>query len=100
MIHQVKFHSLGNIAASCSFDRKIKLYDLRANQVIQVYDGHEGGVKTFDFHPHTCHIISSSEEGVTRIWNTQRNRLEYKIESPSNVSKFSREGDYFITAGV
>lgn len=28
------------------------------------------------------------------------NRLEYTIDNPSNVTKFSREGDYFITGGV
>lgn len=100
VINQVKFHSLGNIAASCSYDRKIKLYDMRSNQVIQVYEGHTGSVKSIDFHPHTCHLISSSEDGTTKIWNTHKNRLEYTIDTPSNVTKFSREGDYFITAGV
>jgi centriolar protein POC1 len=75
VIHQTKFHSLGNIAASCSHDKKIKLYDLRANQVIQVYEGHSGPVKSIDFHPHTAHLISSSEDGTTKIWNTQMNRL-------------------------
>lgn len=28
------------------------------------------------------------------------NRLEYTIDNPSNVTKFSREGDYFVSAGV
>lgn len=100
MIHQAKFHSLGNIAASCSHDKKIKLYDIRARQVIQIYEGHTGAVKSFDFHPHTAHLISSSEDGTTKIWNTQKSILEYTLDSPSNVTKFSREGDYFVTAGV
>ncbi len=60
VIHQVKFHSLGNTIASCSHDKKIKLYDLRSQHVIQVYEGHEGPVKSIDFHPHCPYLISSS----------------------------------------
>lgn len=45
-------------------------------------------------------MISSSDDGTTKIWNTAKNRLEYTIDTPSNVTKFSREGDYFMTAGV
>ena len=37
VIHKVKFHSLGNFLASCSHDKKIKLYDLRSQNVIQIY---------------------------------------------------------------
>ena len=99
MIHQVKFHSLGNCMASCSHDKKIKLYDLRSQHVIQVYEGHEGPVKSIDFHPHCPYVISSSEDGTTKIWNSQKGRLEYTLESHSNQTKFSRQGDYFISGG-
>jgi centriolar protein POC1 len=40
VIHQAKFHSLGNCMASCSHDKKIKIYDLRSQHVIQIYEGH------------------------------------------------------------
>lgn len=51
------------MAASCSHDKKVKLYDLRSRDVIQVYEGHNAAIKTIDFHPHTSHLISSSEDG-------------------------------------
>ncbi len=99
VIHQVKFHSLGNCIASCSHDKKIKLYDLRSQHVIQIYEGHDGPVKSIDFHPHAPYLISSSEDGTTKIWNSQKGRLEYTLESHSNTTKFSRQGDYFISGG-
>lgn len=98
LIYQARFHSLGNILASASADGFIKLYDLRSRDVIQVYD-HKSGVKTIDFHPHSAHLISSSEDGSTRIWNTQKSRLEWTIDVSSNRTKFSFEGDYFISGG-
>ena len=67
--------------------------------MIQVYEGHEGPVKSIDFHPHCPYLISSSEDGTTKIWNSQKGRLEYTLESHSNTTKFSRQGDYFITGG-
>ncbi|MCB0370271.1 MAG: hypothetical protein KDD45_12820 [Bdellovibrionales bacterium] len=99
VIHQAKFHSLGNCIASCSHDKKIKIYDLRSQHVIQVYEGHTGPVKSIDFHPHCPYLISSSEDGTTKIWNSQKGRLEYTLESHSNKTKFSRQGDYFISGG-
>lgn len=99
VIHQVRFHSLGNCIASCSHDKKIKLYDLRSQHVIQVYEGHEGPVKSIDFHPHCPYLISSSEDGTTKLWNSQKGRLEYTLESHSNTTRFSRQGDYFISGG-
>ena len=99
VIHQVKFHSLGNIAGSCSQDKKIKLYDLRAREVIQVYE-QKHPIKSFDFHPHTSHIICASDDGETRIFNTEKGALEYTLsDTPSNLIRFSEEGDYFITGG-
>ena len=44
-------------------------------------------------------MISSSEDGTTKIWNSQKGRLEYTLESHSNSTKFSRYGDYFISGG-
>jgi len=39
-INDVKFNSDGNCLASCSVDKKIKLYDLRSKKLIQSYDAH------------------------------------------------------------
>lgn len=85
--------------ATCSHDTKIKLYDLRSQSVIQVYDGHKEPVKSIDFHPHSPYLISSSDDGTTKIWNSKKGQLEYTIDCHSNNTKFSRHGDYFITGG-
>lgn len=67
--------------------------------MIQIYEGHEGPVKSIDFHPHCPYLISSSDDGKTKIWNSQKGKLEYTLETHSNNTKFSREGDYFISGG-
>ena len=33
------------------------------------------------------------------MWNSQKGRLEYTLESHSNTTKFSRQGDYFVSGG-
>jgi centriolar protein POC1 len=86
--------------ASCSHDKKIKLYDLRSQNVIQVYEGHTGPVKNIDFHPNSPYLISSSEDNTVKIWNSQKGRLEYTLETHSNNTRFSRYGDYFVSGGA
>ena len=61
--------------ASCSHDTKIKLYDLRSQNVIQIYEGHSGPVKSIDFHPASAYLISSSDDGTTKIWNSKAGKL-------------------------
>ena len=56
-------------------------------------------MKSIDFHPHSPYLVSSSEDATTKIWNTQKGQLEYTLESHSNRTKFSRQGDYFISGG-
>ena len=70
---------MGNCLASCSHDKKIKLYDLRSQDVIQVYEGHKGPVKTIDFHPNSSYLISSSDDGTTKIWNSKKGQLDYTL---------------------
>jgi WD40 repeat protein len=61
--------------ATCSHDTKIKLYDLRSQNVVQTYEGHKGPVKSIDFHPNSHYLISSSDDGTTKIWNTKKSQL-------------------------
>ena len=61
--------------ATCSHDTKIKLYDLRSQSVIQTYESHTGPVKSIDFDPHSPYLISSSDDGTTKIWNSKKGQL-------------------------
>ena len=44
-------------------------------------------------------MISSSDDGTTKVWNSKKGKLEYTLQIHSNNTQFSRQGDYFITGG-
>lgn len=90
---------MGNCLASCSHDKKIKIYDLRTQKVIQTYDAHRGPVTSVDFHPYAASLLSTSEDGKTKIWDLRRGCLSYTLDTHSSEAVFSRHGDYFLTGG-
>ena len=51
------------------------MYDLRSQGVIQTYQGHNGPVKSIDLHPRGDFLISSSDDGTTKIWNSRKGEL-------------------------
>jgi WD40 repeat protein len=68
--------------------------------VIQNYEAHKGPVTSIDFHPYSATIISSSDDGKTKIWDLKKGCLSYTLDTPSCDAVFSRHGDYFLTGGT
>lgn len=99
VIHNIKFHKLGNCLASCSQDKTIKIYDLRSQKVIQSYEAHRAPVVSVDFHPYSPFLISASDDGQTKIWDLKKGCLGYILETASSEALFSTHGDYFLTGG-
>jgi len=85
--------------ASCSHDRRIKIYDLRTQKVIQNYEAHKGPVTSVDFHPYTSNLLSVGDDGKTKIWDLRKGCLSYTLDTNSCEAVFSRHGDYFLTGG-
>jgi|JI6StandDraft_1071083.scaffolds.fasta_scaffold14489_5 WD40 repeat protein len=70
--------------ASCSHDRRIKIYDLRTQKIIQNYEAHKGPVTSVDFHPYSANLLSTGDDGKTKIWDLRRGCLSYTLDTNSS----------------
>jgi WD40 repeat protein len=89
--------------ASCSADKKIKIYDLRCKRLIQNYDAHGESITKINFHPKNNNLISTSLDGKIKLWDIMKGELEYTVYGHNggvNACSFSKYGDYFATGGA
>ncbi|KAJ3104556.1 POC1 centriolar protein A [Phlyctochytrium planicorne] len=119
MVTSVAFHPAGNIIASCSTDRSIKLFDIRTHKLIQNYgnahvldslassDGNwpSGG------HPNSIAfdngsgdwLISTGMDGLVKIYDLKEGHLFFTLHGhkfgPTLSATFSPEGDFFASGG-
>jgi WD40 repeat protein len=63
----VTFAPDGNTLASAGEDRTIRLWDVRAQQLLKKLDGHEQPVLSVAFAPDGKTLASGSEDGTVRL---------------------------------
>jgi coatomer subunit beta' len=57
-------------------DRTIKIWDYLSKSCVQTMEGHTNNPSFAVFHPNLPIIISGSEDGTIKIWNSNTYRLE------------------------
>ncbi|KAG1852512.1 WD40-repeat-containing domain protein [Suillus subluteus] len=57
-------------------DRTIKIWDYLSKSCVQTMEGHTSNPSFAAFHPNLPIIISGSEDGTVKIWNSNTYRLE------------------------
>jgi coatomer subunit beta' len=62
-----------------SDDKTIKVWDYQTKGCVQTLEGHQGNVTSVAFHPELPIIISASEDGSVRLWNSNTYRLEKNL---------------------
>ncbi|KAL5529865.1 SEC27 [Sanghuangporus sanghuang] len=61
---------------TCGDDRTVKVWDYHSKSCVQTLEGHTNNVSFAMFHPNLPLIVSGSEDGTVKIWNSQTYRLE------------------------
>jgi coatomer subunit beta' len=61
---------------SCADDNLVKIWDYQNKNCVQTLEGHNQNVNFASFHPNLPIILSGSEDGTVRIWNSDTYRLE------------------------
>jgi WD40 repeat protein len=97
----VSFSHDGNLVATASVDKTIKLWDRNTGQLIATLHGHVGGVLSAAFSPDDRILASGGEDRVVRIWDInlgeQRAELKGHKDSVTSVA-FSPDGTVLATA--
>ncbi|MHC4204176.1 MAG: protein kinase domain-containing protein [Planctomycetota bacterium] len=97
----VPFSHDGNLVATASVDKTIKLWDRNTGQFITSFIGHVGGVLSAAFSPDDRILASGGEDRVVRIWDinlgVQRAELKGHEDSVTSVA-FSPDGTILATA--
>jgi len=74
-ITSVSFSPNGEIIATGSWDKTVRLWNLRGEK-IQQFRGHEGGITSVCFSPDGQTIGTGSEDGTARLWNLQGKNIQ------------------------
>jgi coatomer subunit beta' len=57
-------------------DKTVKVWDYLSKSCVQTMEGHTNNVSFAVFHPNLPIIVSGSEDGTIKIWNSNTYRLE------------------------
>jgi WD40 repeat protein len=68
-IRSLAFQPHGDLLASGSDDRTVRLWNRQTGQCVRTLSGHGGRVRGVAFHPDGKLLASSSEDGSIRLWD-------------------------------
>jgi WD40 repeat protein len=92
----------GQIIASGSWDRTVRLWDRYGNSIGQPFRGHEGDVTSVAFSPDGEAIASGGGDGTVRLWDLQGNSIAQPFrghEGDVTSVAFSPDGEAIASGG-
>lgn len=83
----------GNLIATASLDRTVRLWDVRGGKAIRVLRGHKDEVYTAVFSPNNERLASSSYDGSVLLWDVASGKLllTLKVSDWSTTLDFSAD---------
>lgn len=99
---KVAWHPDGNIVAIALTNNRIKIYDIRAKKLIQLYHIHSECVNSISFHPSGNYLLSGSDDKTMKILDLLEGRPIYTLTGhfgKVTAVTFSHDGNYFATGG-
>ena len=98
-VNSVRFSRDGNMLATASDDKTVRLWDLQGNQ-LALFQGHQDQVNSVSFSRDGKILASAAYDGTVRVWDLQGNPLAVfqGHESPVNSVSFSPDGKSLATA--
>jgi guanine nucleotide-binding protein subunit beta-2-like 1 protein len=80
-VSDISLSNDGFFCISSSWDKTLRLWDLRTGQTVRQFIGHKKEIFTVSFSPDNRQIISSGADNEIKLWNTL---ADCKYTSESN----------------
>jgi WD40 repeat protein len=79
-VYDVTFSPKGNLLASASADKTIRLWDARSEKVVRTLEGHSDIVRSVAFSPDQKALASASVDRTVRLWDVETGKLKQTLE--------------------
>jgi len=98
----VSFSPDGTKLASASFDKTVRLWDLKTNQVIHTYTGHSDFVYAVAFGPTGGWYATASKDKSSRVIEVATGKSKFTLSSDAEVLAVAvrMDGAQVVTAGL
>jgi len=96
-VNSVAFSPDSKLIATASEDGIAKVWDFKANEVVQTLDTQTRAVKSVVFSLDGKHIATASEDGMVQVWDFKANEVVHTLDTQTRMVKdliFSLEGKY------
>lgn len=100
-INPVGFSPDGKTVATSSSDNTIRLWDIKSEQVIRVFEGHKAIVNSITFSPDGNLLASGSDDMSINLWEVKSGRLLKNLKGhkdPVNSVIFNPDGKTIATS--
>ena len=102
-VNAVAFSPDGQLVASASDDRTVRLWDARTGAERRTLAGHSGSVSAVTFSPDGQLVASASYDGTVRLWDTRTGAERHTLAGHSgsvNAVAFSPDGRLVASASI
>ena len=99
-VRAVAFSPDGKQIVSGGGDNRVKLWDIKTEQVIHTFKGHSDNVNSVAFSPDGKWIVSGSKDRLLKVWNTENGEEITSLKGHSDTVRsvaFSPDGKRIVS---